>query len=29
MAASVVHELGAFFVIFNSARLLKFDGKTW
>ena len=26
MAASFIHEFGAFFVIFNSARLLKFDG---
>lgn len=25
MAASIIHEFGAFFVIFNSARLLKFD----
>ena len=27
MAASFIHEFGAFFVIFNSARLLKFDGQ--
>jgi Zn2+/Cd2+-exporting ATPase len=27
MAASVIHELGAFFVIFNSARLLSFEGS--
>ncbi len=26
IAAAFVHELGAFFVIFNSARLLKFEG---
>ncbi len=25
MAASIIHEFGAFFVIFNSARLLKFE----
>jgi Zn2+/Cd2+-exporting ATPase len=28
MAASFVHEFGAFFVIFNSARLLKFEGSS-
>ncbi len=27
LAAAFVHELGAFFVIFNSARLLRFEGK--
>ncbi len=27
LAASVIHELGAFFVIFNSARLLSFEGR--
>ena len=27
MAACFIHEFGAFFVIFNSARLLKFDGR--
>ena len=27
IAAAFVHELGAFFVIFNSARLLRFEGK--
>jgi Cd2+/Zn2+-exporting ATPase len=27
MAASFIHEIGAFFVIFNSARLLKFEGR--
>ena len=27
IAAAFVHEFGAFFVIFNSARLLRFDGK--
>jgi Cd2+/Zn2+-exporting ATPase len=26
LGASLVHEFGAFFVIFNSARLLKFEG---
>ena len=26
MLASFVHEFGAFFVIFNSARLLKYEG---
>jgi Zn2+/Cd2+-exporting ATPase len=28
IAAAFVHEFGAFFVIFNSARLLRFEGKT-
>ncbi len=28
MAACFIHEFGAFFVIFNSARLLKFDRPT-
>jgi Cd2+/Zn2+-exporting ATPase len=27
IAAAFVHEFGAFFVIFNSARLLRFEGK--
>jgi Cd2+/Zn2+-exporting ATPase len=27
LAASFIHEFGAFFVIFNSARLLKFEGQ--
>ncbi len=27
IAAAFIHELGAFFVIFNSARLLRFEGK--
>ena len=27
MVACFIHEFGAFFVIFNSARLLKFDGR--
>jgi Zn2+/Cd2+-exporting ATPase len=27
LVAAFVHELGAFFVIFNSARLLRFEGK--
>ncbi len=28
IAAAFVHECGALFVIFNSARLLRFDGRT-
>ena len=28
IAAAFVHEFGAFFVIFNSARLLRFEGKS-
>jgi Cd2+/Zn2+-exporting ATPase len=28
IAAAFIHEFGAFFVIFNSARLLRFEGKT-
>jgi hypothetical protein len=28
VAAAFVHEFGAFFVIFNSARLLRFEGKS-
>ncbi len=28
MLASFIHEFGAFFVIFNSARLLKFEGES-
>jgi Cd2+/Zn2+-exporting ATPase len=28
IAAAFMHEFGAFFVIFNSARLLRFEGKT-
>jgi Cd2+/Zn2+-exporting ATPase len=27
IAAAFIHEFGAFFVIFNSARLLRFEGK--
>lgn len=27
VAAAFIHEFGAFFVIFNSARLLRFEGK--
>jgi Cd2+/Zn2+-exporting ATPase len=27
VAAAFIHELGAFFVIFNSARLLRFEGR--
>jgi Cd2+/Zn2+-exporting ATPase len=28
IAAAFIHEFGAFFVIFNSARLLRFEGKS-
>jgi cation transport ATPase len=28
IAAAFIHEFGAFFVIFNSARLLRFKGKS-
>jgi Cd2+/Zn2+-exporting ATPase len=28
IAAAFVHEFGAFLVIFNSARLLRFQGKS-
>jgi Cd2+/Zn2+-exporting ATPase len=27
IAAAFIHEFGAFFVIFNSARLLRFEGS--
>jgi hypothetical protein len=28
LRAAFIHEFGAFFVIFNSARLLRFEGKS-
>ena len=28
IAAAFIHEFGAFFVIFSSARLLRFEGKS-